>query len=269
MAERDSSPSSPRRRSPWFPAAMILIAGVGAAGGWWWQSGRVAQSGGDTERRLAAAGIDPSQRAAIEGLVRDYILEHPEILPEAMERFEAKAAAQRVAGQRDRIETPFPGAVLGNPQGKITLVQFTDYACGYCRQSVAEVAALIAAHPDLRVVIRELPILSKGSEDAARTALAAARQGRYAAFHEAMFRAGAPNPAAVSAAASAAGVDAAAARSAGASADITAELAANHDLARSLRVTGTPAWVIGDQVLTGAVGREVLDRAIAAARKPA
>ena len=158
MADRMLPSSSRPRRRPWFPALAILLAGLGVAGGWWWESRRSAAPEGSSEARLAAAGIDGRERAAIEGLVHDYILAHPEILPEAMNRLQANGAAKQIAAQRDRIETPFAGAVLGNPQGAITLVQFTDYACGYCRQSVGDIAALVAAHPDLRVVVRELPI---------------------------------------------------------------------------------------------------------------
>jgi protein-disulfide isomerase len=269
MADRILSSPSRARRRPWFPALAILLAGLGAAGGWWWESHRAASASDATgnEARLAAAGIDGRERAAIEGLVRDYILAHPEILPEAMNRLQANGAARQIAAQRDRIETPFAGAVLGNPQGTITLVQFTDYACTYCRQSVGDVAALVAAHPDLRVVVRELPILSRESEAAARMALSAAGQGHYAAFHEAMFSGEKPTPEAISAAAQMAGVDAGAAAPVSASTAVTSELAGNIALAKELGITGTPAWVIGDRLLIGAVGRQALETAIAETRK--
>lgn len=269
MADRLVSSPAPMRRRPWFPALAILLAGLGAAGGWWWESRRSQTVDDGIEARLASAGIDADQKAAIEGLVHDYILAHPEILPEAMNRLQAHGAAKQIAAQRDRIETPFAGAVLGNPQGSITLVQFTDYACGYCRQSVTDVAALVAAHPDLRVVVRELPILSPASEQAARMALSAARQGKYAAFHEAMFAGAKPAAASISAAATKAGVDAGAAMPVGSSAEVTDELAGNIALAKELGITGTPAWVVGDRLLIGAVGRQVLESAIAEARKPA
>ena len=247
---------------------MVLLAGLGAAGGWWWQSRSDAPAEG-VEQQLAAAGIDNRERVAIEGLVRDYILEHPEILPEAMERLQSKGAARQIAANRDRIEAPFAGAVLGNPQGKLTLVQFTDYACGFCRQSVADIKALTAAHPDLRVVIRELPILSPASERAARVALAAAKQGRYAQFHDAMFAGDKPAPASIAAAADAAGVDKTEATGYANSPTVTAELAGNVALARELGISGTPAWVVGDRLLIGAVGRDMLERAIAEARNAA
>jgi len=261
-----ASPRPPRK--PWFPALALLLAGLGAAGGWLWQS-RSDAPPDSTDARLAAAGIDGPQKAAIEGLVRDYILEHPEILPEAMERLQSKGAARQIAAQRDRIETPFAGAVLGNPRGSVTLVQFTDYACTYCRQSVADLDALIAAHPDLRVVVRELPILSRESERAARIALAAARQGRYAAFHQAMFGAGRPSAETIAAASDKAGIDGAAAGAFADRPEVTAELSQNLAMSRSLGISGTPAWVVGDRLLIGAVGRAALEQAIAEARAKA
>ena len=103
---------------------------------------------------------------------RDYLLANPEVLPQAMEVLQQRDLMARIEPLRGELETPFPGAVLGNPAGSVTLVEFSDYACTYCRQSVADVAALVAANPDLKVVMREYPILSPESLDAARMALA-------------------------------------------------------------------------------------------------
>jgi protein-disulfide isomerase len=250
--------------------AVVLVA-LGAAGGSWWATRRPAGAGGasETSARLAAAGIRQPQRDAIEALVRDYILSHPDILPEAMERLHTQDVAARIAAERSALETPFAGAVLGNPAGAVTLVEFTDYACGYCRQSASEVRALAAAHPDLRIVVRELPILRPASDAAARMALAAARQSRYAAFHEAMFAASRPDPASIEAAARTAGVEPAAARAFAAGSEAQAEISRNLALASRLGINGTPAWVVGNRLLIGAVGRDRLEEAIAAAREPA
>ena len=138
---------------------------------------------------------------------RAYLLDHPEILPQAMQVLQQREESSRIEPMRAELERPFPGAVLGNPNGKVTLVEFSDYACSYCRASVADVAALIAANPDLRVVVREYPILHPESVDAARMALAAAQQGRFGPFHEAMYRLGPPSAASIAAAAREAGVD--------------------------------------------------------------
>ena len=265
MAQTIRPMTRQRRRFPGFLVAMLALGVAGAVGGWWWQSRQAETAAGPLDRRLAAAGIDGRERAAIEDVVREYILAHPEILPEAMERLQAKGAAGQISAQREALVTPFSGAVLGNPNGSLTLVQFTDYACTYCRQSLADLAALTAAHPELKVVIRELPILSPASEDAARMALTAARQGRYAAFHQAMFASGPPDAASIAAAARNAGVKA----PAGPDAEASAELARNLGLARQLGISGTPAWVVGDRLLVGAVGRDALERALAEARDAA
>jgi protein-disulfide isomerase len=149
----------------------------------------------------------------------------------------------------------------------VTLVEFSDYACGFCRQSLSDVKALIAANPELRVVVREFPILSEGSRAAARMALAAAQQGRFAEFHDAMFAADGPSPDAIEAAALAAGVDLDEARSAIESGAFEPQLRDNLFMAQSLGFTGTPSWVIGDQVLNGAVGQQRMAEAIARAQQ--
>jgi protein-disulfide isomerase len=230
---------------------ILLALAVGLLAGRYWRS------------------ADPrsGERAAIEKVVHDYILDHPEILPQAMENLQKHENAQALAGVRDQVVAPFPGAVLGNPNGKVTLVEFTDFACTFCRQSVAEVEQLVAANPDLRVVVRELPILSPQSADAAKMALAAAEQGKYAAFHRAMFAAGRPGPETIAAAAKTAGLDMARAQKTVADPRVEAELARNLDMARQLGFNGTPSWVAGDQLLSGAVGKDKLAEAIEAARK--
>jgi len=198
---------------------------------------------------------------------REYLLANPEVLPEAMEVLQRRDQTARIEPLRGALEMPFPGAVLGNPQGTVTLVEFSDYACTYCRQSVADVTALVAANPDLKVVMREYPILTPESLDAARMALAAAQQGRYARFHDAMFRLGPPSAATIEAAAKEAGVDLAKARATIATGALDVQLEGNGQLAAQIGISGTPGWVIGDQTLDGAVGRATLGEAIEEARQ--
>lgn len=259
--------SQPHRSRLWWLVAAVLLALAGAAAGWWWQRGKVAPAGDPAAvAALAAAGIDTKERAAIEAVVRAYILEHPEILPEAMQRLQDRGASDQIAALRGELERPFPGAVLGNPAGKVTLVEFTDFACTYCRASVKDLELLTKAHPDLRVVVRELPILSPASHEAARMALAAARQGKYPAFHNAMFAGPRPSTQSIAAAAQKAGMDMAAASLVASGAEAEAEVRRNVDLATRLGIQGTPAWVVGDKLLVGAVGRERLEQAIVEAR---
>ena len=198
---------------------------------------------------------------------RRYLMANPEVLPRAMEVLEQRERLARIAPVRDQLELPFPGAVLGNPNGSITLVEFSDYACGYCRQSVADVRKLVAANPDLKVVIREFPILRRESADAARMALAAAQQGKYAAFHDAMFELGTPSAETIEAAAVQAGLDLPKARAAIDRGAFDPYLQANHQLASAIGISGTPGWVVGDRVIDGAVGHEALASAIEEARE--
>lgn len=241
--------TEPNPRSPWVILALIIVALIGGLGGW-----------------LLGARQNPADQAAIEEIVRNYILEHPEILPEAMERLQARENGKQVARAGDALTAPFPGAILGNPNGSVTLVEFTDYACGYCRASVPEVEALIAANPDLKVVIRELPILSPASADAARWSLAAAEQGKFEAFHKAMFASGRPAADTIEAAATRAGLDLDRARKVIAEPRVAAEIRQNLAFAQQLRIDGTPSWVIGEQLMAGAVGQKVLQEAIDAVK---
>ncbi len=233
---------------PLAGAAMLLI---GALSGW----------------ALAGRGGGSATTGDFDQRVHDYIVNHPEVLMEAADALKSQGSEKLLATVADKLVVPYPGAVLGNPNGKVTLVEFTDFACTYCRGSVADVEALIAANPDLRVVIRELPIIAPTSPDAARWGLAAADQGKYPAFHKAMFAAGRTDAASIEAAARRAGLDLDRARKTIADPKVTAEIAANLDYARRLQISGTPSWVAGKRLLIGAVGREQLARALAAARE--
>ena len=196
---------------------------------------------------------------------REYLLDNPDLLPQMADRYQQQQNASKLTGIEELVKTPFPGAVFGNPKGSVTLVEFTDYACGYCRMSEEHVAQLVKDNPDLRVVIREWPIF-EGSDKAALFALAAARQGKYSAFHKAMFARGAPTDAAIAASAAEVGLDMARAREFAASAQAQAELARNTDLARQIGFGGTPSWVIGGQAFEGAIGIGALQDAVDAAR---
>ena len=215
---------------------------------------------------LVGAGGWYGGRLAVERVVHDYILEHPEILPQAMDVLQRRQNAQQLAGVRSTVETPFPGAVLGNPKGKVTLVEFTDFACGYCRQSLPDVKALIEKNPDLRIVVRELPIISQQSPAAARMGLAAAEQGKYPAFHDAMFAAGQLDPQTIEAVAKKVGLDMDRARKVAASPAVEAEINRNLELASRLGFSGTPSWIAGDRLIAGAVGIGQLSEAVQAAR---
>lgn len=220
-------------------ALIALVFGIAGAGLW------------------SLSGLGNSQ-------TRDYLIANPQILPEMAEAYQRNQAKDRLAQVSDEVKQPFPGAVLGNPKGSKVLVKFTDYGCTYCRQSIPGTDKLIAEDPELKVVIREWPIFD-GSEQAARMALAAAKQGKYGAFFHAMFEQGPPSAASIERAAKIAGLDLAAARDFAASDEATAELARNMAYARQLQFTGTPSWIAGNEVIEGLVPPERLAEALDAA----
>jgi protein-disulfide isomerase len=199
-------------------------------------------------------------RASIEAVVREYILNHPEIIPEAMGKLQERETAKLLAAHRSQLETPFAGAWAGAKAPDATLVMFTDYSCGFCRASVSDVDRLLAEDKKLRIVWRELPILGPGSDEAARAGLSAAKQGRYMAFHRGMFAAGLPSTAKIAQVSRAAGI------SSIGGADVDREITANIELARALGLSGTPAFVVGDKLLNGAVGYAALRKAVDEAR---
>jgi len=232
--------------------AATIVAGLSLA---------VGLAAGATGAVLTGKPVSPADRGAIEAIVRDYILTHPEILPEAMERLHDKELLSIINTNRKTLETPFAGAWAGAKDGDVVLVEFTDYACGFCRRTVPDIERLLAEDKKLKVVWRELPIIGPSSEPAARIALAAAKRGTYTKVHQTLF-AGQLTDAKIATAAQAAGVTAADGRTP----DIEAELGSNMALAQALRVNGTPAFVIGDRMLSGALGYDALKAAVAEAR---
>lgn len=193
--------------------------------------------------------------------VRDYLLENPEVLPEAMDRLREREAARVISANRAALETPFGSAWAGAPDGDVVLVEFFDYACGYCRKSNGDIDRLLREDPRLKVVWREWPVLGADSEAAARASLAAAQAGRFKPFYDTLFEAGRPTPEALAKARAAVGLTGELPAAAG-----DRELERNFQLARNLEATGTPTFVVGDQIFQGAVGYVTLRDAIKEAR---
>lgn len=250
MTDRPTMQTASRRRLI-MPALIALLA-VGGAAVAYAATGKATPGGAD--------------RAAIEAVVRDYILAHPEIIPEAIKRLQAKEMAQKVEDNRSALETPYKGAWEGAAQPDVTLVAFMDYACGYCRASLPDLARLVKEDPKLRIVYRELPIIAEGSAGAARVSLLAAEDNKFMAFHQAMYAAGDVEPATVLKVAGKVGLDSGKAQAALKSKASDEPIMENVRLAQALDATGTPMFVVGDQVLTGAVGYETLKAAVAKAR---
>ncbi|MFM9829475.1 MAG: DsbA family protein [Sphingomonas sp.] len=211
-------------------------------------------------------GAAPSGRAAIEQVVHDYVLDHPEILPEAMARLKSRETGRIIAANRAAILEPFGNAWAGNPKGDLTIVEYFDYNCGFCRSSLPTIAKLLASDPKLRIVFRELPILSDESKVAARLSLVAAERGKFKAFHHALYAGGPISDTSLTQAVRAAGLEPGDAQAAANRPQIDAELRANLGIAGQLGLSGTPSWVIGDRVVSAALPLEELQAAIAEAR---
>lgn len=211
--------------------------------------------------RVAPGDLGSADKARVERVVRDYVLANPDIIPQAMQKLQERDAAKAVTASRGTIEQPYAGAWIGNPKGDVTLVEYYDYNCGFCRATLPVLQKLVDADPQLRIVFKELPVLSEQSRVAARVALAAAQQNKFKPFHDALYAAGSVSDATIAAAGRASGVNVAAIPS-----DADATIRENLETAAKLGITGTPSWVVGDQVLTGALPIDQLQSAIARAR---
>jgi protein-disulfide isomerase len=209
----------------------------------------------------------------IEKIVRDYLLREPQIIYEALQELQRREAEAAAVQQRAAIaanETQLFDAahtpVGGNPDGDVTLVEFFDYRCAYCRRVVPSMQALLDEDPKLRLVFKELPVLGPESVQAARAALASRKQGNYVPFHFALMTADDLSIEGIRAVAAAVGLDADRLEADMTSAEVNAAIEANYALANELGIEGTPAFVIGDQLIPGAVDKTRLEQLIREAR---
>lgn len=271
----DDDTKRPARRIVTGVAIIAVLAVAILAGSAFWgrdgSAGSIVASApagsAATDRTAALAGVDDSRRAEIEAVVEAYILDHPEIIPQALERLQQRESAAAIAKLRPAIERPFAGAWGGNPQGDVVITEYSDFACTFCRRSLPDVERLIKTDPGVKIVYRELPILSAQSGPAGKVGLAAARKGRYRAYHLALFALGQPSDANILAAAAKAGMTPEDVAAAKADPALDREIASNVSVAQQLRFEGTPSFVVGDQILHGAVGYDALKAAVAEARK--
>jgi protein-disulfide isomerase len=195
-------------------------------------------------------------------IVRQGLLADPAILSDTVDALRDAQYAPVLATNRAAIETPFGSSWKGAAKPQVTLVEFFDYDCPYCKASNPSVDRLLQEDKGLRVVYRELPILGPDSVTAARLSLESSMIGRFAQFHDALWAAGRPAPETIAVAAQSAGI----APSPKQDPVIEAELKRNFQLAGQLGATGTPLFVIGDKVMNGAVGYDALKQAIDRAR---
>ncbi|MEM7642652.1 MAG: DsbA family protein [Pseudomonadota bacterium] len=223
---------------------------------------------------LPAAAQDFSEEE-IKQLALQAILENPEIVMEAVsilqarEAAEAEAAARATLSENRNLLEQDPNApVFGNPNGDVTVVEFFDYNCPYCRRVGPEIDALIAADANVRVVYREFPILGDGSVFAARAALAAREQGLYPEMHEALMAArGRVDERAVMMVAAEVGLDVDQLRADMEAPEVQAHIETTMQLAQELGFNGTPAFVVGDALAPGLLTTDQLQEMVAAARE--
>ena len=213
--------------------------------------------GAACESRAATDGLPVE---AIRRIVRDYLIEHPEVLLEAEQALRAKRAEEEarrdraaIREHRDALFADPDSPVVGNPVGALALVEFFDYRCGYCRRVKPVLDTLLAENGDLRLIHKEFPILGAESTLAARAALAAREQGGYAAFHDALMEAEEPlDHARVFETARAVGLDEERLARDMQDPAVDAALARNAALAEALGIAATPSFVIGERVVRGA-----------------
>jgi protein-disulfide isomerase len=232
---------------------------------------------------LGAAGaraqnISGAQRGEIEKIIRDYLIQNPEVLQEAMAELEKKQAveeaAKHKAAVKDNAETIFNSSrqvVVGNPQGDVNFVEFFDYNCGYCKRAMEDMLVLMKADPKLRVVLKEFPVLGPGSVDAARVAVAVRMQDKtgkkYMDFHQKLLTGrGQVDKARAMAVAKEVGLDMGRIERDMASDEVRLTLEESLKLAEKLGLNGTPSYVIGNNVVVGAVGVDKLKENINTAR---
>lgn len=218
--------------------------------------------------------LSEPERAAIEALIEQYILEHPELILESVRKFREREEA-RVTNQqqvnltslKQRIQHDPGDPVAGNPDGDVTVVEFFDYRCGYCKASLEMVMALIREDPNVRVVFKEFPILSPQSTRAAQAALAAERQGQYLELHYAMMSSrGEFDDQQIFDIAAEIGLDIDRLAADLELPEISAQLERNKALARSLGIEGTPTFIVDEQIFRGAIDADTLRAAVAEAR---
>ena len=226
---------------------------------------------------LHAQDINAAQRTEIEKIVREYILKHPEVLQEAMQELEKRQQAAELEKARGAIKSNSDAlfnsprqVTIGNLQGDVTFVEFFDYNCGYCKRALSDMTELMKKDPKLKVVLKEFPVLGQGSVEAAQVAVAVRMQDpkKYLDFHQKLLLGrGQADKARALAAAKEAGLDVARIEKDLKSDEVAKTLEESMKLAEALGLNGTPSYVIGNDVVIGAVGLATLSQKVEAARK--
>lgn len=214
--------------------------------------------------------------ATINPMIEDYLLKNPRILQRVSEALNAELTAEKVAQTKSALAELRPviydapdQIILGNPNGDVTLVEMFDYNCGYCRQALPDLAALLDEDKNLKVILKEFPILSQGSIEAARVAIQVADTDvDYWTFHQALFTSrGQVDKAAALKAASDLGLNPISLEMGMGTPKVNEVLQASYKIADGLQITGTPTFIIGDEIIPGAIGLDALKQRIANMRE--
>lgn len=224
---------------------------------------------------LSAKTYTDEEKAAIKDVVKEYLLENPSIIREALEELERKQAEQERARQQklisenqDLLTNPDYSFVAGNKDGDITVIEFFDYNCPYCRQSLRDIVKLIDNDKNVKVVLKEYPILGEASKDASLAALAARKQGKYMEYHTALLSAkGRLNKKAILRIAGETGLDVDKLQEDMASKEIEETLQKNIDAGIKLGINGTPTFIFNDHVVPQVLPYEAMQQVIAKLRK--
>lgn len=221
-----------------------------------------------------AKKMTDAERAEIERVIKEYLKKNPKVVVDALEQWRADERRRQKEEQAKAVKVNFKALtraegspVGGNPDGDVTIVEFFDYRCGYCRRVMPTMLNAVKEDGNVRIVFKEFPILSPQSRIAARAALAAEKQGKYMEFHTALMNLEANiTESLVVALAKSMKLDADQLAKDMNSEEVKAEIEANYALAEKLRIRGTPAFVIGETLVPGAIDKEEMQKLIAEAR---
>jgi protein-disulfide isomerase len=223
---------------------------------------------------VQASEFSDKQKTEIEAIIRNYLLENPALLREMADKLEVadKKAEDDLRNKalmtyKDDVFKKAADPKVGNAKGTVTIVEFMDYNCGWCKKSVGEVQTLLKSDKDIKVIFKDFPIFGEGSEYAARAALAAEKQGKYWELHQAMFaNEGQVTVEVVNQLAEAQGLDMTKLQADMASKEIGEHIAANMQLGKQLAINGTPAFIIDDKVYGGYLTMDAMNAAVTAVR---
>ncbi|HWE72189.1 MAG TPA: DsbA family protein [Stellaceae bacterium] len=253
-----------------FGALALLIGAMAPP-----KSADAADSSSSAPQSSSTNSAMPKDRAALDQAIHDYLMAHPDVVVDALKAAQQQADAQAAeqsrytisAKKKEIFESP-DDLVQGNPKGNVTLVEFFDYRCPYCKQIEPSLDALLKEDGKLRIVYKEFPILGEASVYATHVALAAKKQGKYAEFHRAMMATkGDISDDTVLNVATSIGLDVSKIKSDMGAPEVGKVIDTNYALADALNIQGTPALILGDTLIPGAVDLDTLRKDIAAARR--